>query len=141
MHHRAAVVCWVLALLFGGCGVYCGVKDPFFTSEGIGSGISSLAAWAGLGMGFFLVIAGFLLIGQIVLSLALVNLAVFISAAMDVRRDSYTVVGKTGPDFVSSRCWEVVFAIVAVSLLMSLPLYLVLSKWRSGGVRRGPGNS
>jgi hypothetical protein len=131
----------MLALLFGGCGAYCGVTDPFFTSEGIGSGISFLAALVGLGVSFFLVIAGLILVRQIVLSLALVNLAVFSIAAMFQVRDSYTVVGKTVPDFVSSRRWEMVFAILAVSLLMSIPLYLLLSKWRSGGLSRGTGNS
>jgi hypothetical protein len=136
---KSAVICWVLALLFGGCGAYCGVRDPFFTSEGIGSGISALAAWAGLGIGFCLVVAGLLFIRQIALSLALVNLAVFIIAAMFLVRDSYTVVGNTVPDFISSRRWEMVFAILAVSLLMCMPIYLLFSKWRSNGVSRGRG--
>jgi hypothetical protein len=129
----------MLALVFGGCGVYCGVKDPFFTSEGIGSGISSLAALAGVGIGFFLVIAGLIVIRQIVLSLALVNLAVFLIAARCLVRESYTVIGEAVPDFVSRTRWEMVFAILASSLLLSVPLYLLLSKWRSGGVSRGRG--
>ena len=91
----------MLAVLFGGCGAYCGVADPFFTSEGIGSGISGLAALMGIGISFFLVLAGLMLIRQIVLSLALVNLAVVIAASAFLVRDSYTVVGRTVPDFVS----------------------------------------
>jgi len=135
----SAIVCWVLALLFGGCGVYCGVTDPFFTSEGIGTGISFLAALAGLGMCFFLVIAGLIVIRQIVLSLALINLAVFIIAAMCLVRESYTVIGMAAPDFVYRTRWESVFAILALSLLMSVPLYQLLSKWRGGNGRRGRG--
>jgi hypothetical protein len=50
----SALVCWLLALVFGGCGAYCGVTDPFFTSEGIGSGISFWVAVAGLGVSFTL---------------------------------------------------------------------------------------
>jgi hypothetical protein len=135
-----AALCWMLALLFGGCGAYCGIADPFFTSEGLGSGISALAAWGGLGIGFCLVLAGLILIRQIVLSLGLVNLAVLIIAIMVLVRDSYRVVGKTVPDFVSSRRWEMVLAILAVSLLTSVPLYLLLSKWRNGETsRRGGG--
>jgi hypothetical protein len=136
---RPAAVCWLLALLFGGCGAYCGVADPFFTSEGVGSGLSALAALLGLGVGFFLVLAGLILIRQIVLSLALVNLAVVSGAALLLVRDSYTTVGRRVPDFVSSRRWEMVFAVLAVSMLMSVPLYRVLSKWTSGGVGRGRG--
>jgi hypothetical protein len=94
---------------------------------------------AGLGICFSLVIAGLILIRQIVLSLPLLNLGVFIIAAMCLVRASYTVVGKTVPDFVSSRRWEMVFAILALSLLLSVPLYLLLSKWRSGRVNRGRG--
>ena len=138
-HKKPAVVCWMLALLFGGCGAYCGVTDPFFTSEGIGSGISFLAAWMGLGISFFLVVAGLVLIRQIVLSLALVNLAVFIIAASCLVRDSYTVVGKAVPDFVSRTRWEMAFATLAASLLLSIPLYLLLSNWRNGTVGRGRG--
>lgn len=134
-----AAICWILALLFGGCGAYCGVTDPFFTSEGIGSGISALAALVGLGISFFLVLAGLIMIRQIFLSLALVNLAVVIIAITFLVRDSYTVVGKTLPDFVSSRRWGMVLAILAVSLLMSVPLYLFLSKWRNGEISRGRG--
>ncbi len=141
MPYRAAIVCWMLAFLFGGCGAYCGATDPFRTSGVIGSGISALAALAGLGIGFSLVIAGLILIRQIVLALALVNLAVFLIAAIHLVRDSYTVVGKAVPDFVSSRRWEMVFALLAVSLLVSVPIYLLLSKWRSGGVGRGTGDS
>src|SRR4051812_9024718 len=89
-----AAICWMLALLFGGCGAYCGVADPFFTSEGIGSGLSALAAIVGLGMSFCLVLAGLLLIRQVVLALALVNLAVVVIAVLFLVRDSYTVVGK-----------------------------------------------
>jgi hypothetical protein len=134
-----AAICWILALLFGGCGTYCGVTDPFFTSEGIGSGISALAALGGLGISFCLVLAGLIMIRQIALSLALVNLAVVIIAITFLVRDSYTVVGKTVPDFVSSRRWEMVLAILAVSLVMSVPLYLFLSKWRNAETSRGRG--
>ena len=136
---RPAVVCWLLALLFGGCGASCGLTDPFFTSEGIGSGISALAVVMGLGISFFLVLAGLVLIRRIVLSLALVNLAVFLIAARCLVRESYTVIGEAVPDFVSRTRWEMVFAILASSLLLSVPLYLLLSKWRSGGVSRGRG--
>jgi hypothetical protein len=126
----SALVCWLLALLFGGCGAYCGLKDPFFTSEGIGSGISALTAWVGLAISFCLVIAGLMVTGRIILPLVLINLAVFGIAAMFLVRDSYTVVGNTVPDFVSSRRWEMAVAMLAVSLVLSVPAYLLLSKWR-----------
>jgi hypothetical protein len=120
-----ALVCWALALLFGGCGAYCGVTDPFFTSEGIGSGISFWAAVLGLGVGFSLVISGLILVRQIALSVALVNLVVFAVAIMYYGE--------------AHQRWGMVFVVVAVSLLLSVPLYLRLAKWRSGEVSRGRG--
>jgi len=43
-------------------------------------------------------------------------------------RESYIVIGQAVPDFVSRTRWEMVFAILALSLLMSELLYLLLSK-------------
>jgi len=53
---------------------------------------------------------------------------VFIIAAMCLVRESYIVIGQAVPDFVSRTRWEMVFAILALSLLMSELLYLLLSK-------------
>jgi hypothetical protein len=132
-----AAICCSLALLFGGCGAYCGVADPFFTSEGVGSGISGLAALGGLGVCFFLVLVSLLLIRQIVLPLVLVNLAVVVIAILFLPSGNYIVVGKTIPDFISRTRWGTSLAILAVSVLMSVPIYMLLSRWRDGVIRRG----
>jgi hypothetical protein len=132
----------MLALLFGALGVYCWV-DPFFTSEGIGSGISSLAGWGGVGLSFVLGIVGAILTRRILPTLVLLNLEVFVAVALlRVResyfvRESYTVVGRAVPDFVSRTRWELVFAILAVSVLISVALFVLLPKSRNGGAVLG----
>lgn len=88
------------------------------------------AGCVGVGTSFVLALVGLILIRQIFLVLVLVNLVVFIAAPMFLIRDEYIVHEDALANFITRTHWELVFAVLAVSVLISVALYLILGKWR-----------
>jgi hypothetical protein len=99
--------------------------------------VSLLPGLAGIGLAIFL--SGRLPQLAHLLMLALVNLVIFIAAAEHLTRDSYMLHGNAVANFISRTHWELVFSILAVSVVVSggLYVYVLLPKSRNAGEKRG----
>jgi hypothetical protein len=69
---------------------------------------------------------------RIVLILGLVNLVMFIAAFVYLRTDDYTLSGNEVSDAVTNTRWDLVFAVLFTSALLSVGLYAFLLKSRNG---------
>jgi len=74
---------------------------------------------------------------RILLTLGLVNLTVFITAIVYLTTDDQIVEDNVLSDLVTNTHWEWVFALLAVSALISVALYVRLPKSRIGAQEKG----